>query len=726
MVATTSMEDLRMNSKPLAIEFCNATGLDVLPLKKNEKVALGKWTLPSDTSYTDKDGRIRYGIRTDSPKASLTQYGVYLGSEYLVIDLDIKHGKQGIDNWDIIKATLPESITFPPTLTVKTCSGGRHIYYKTPIPLRGCVDGFQDILRDWNDNTLGVDIKTGRAYVVGPGSCVDGAYYEIIDDKPIADLPLETANWFLRELGSVNTVAACPEELLDQFGKLSEALDHCPNESLNYDAWITKGLALYAATAGSDEGLDLWSEWSSRCPGGASFDDCASKWDTFNPTTVGARDIYDEAKRNGFEFSERTEAIFADTDFEQELAELDASLNTSLKEKTRPRSKLQLIDPFNDIIETSVQMIDDILPAFDPHGGTVGLLIGASRAGKSTLISHLAVSLATGRPFLNKEVNGRFGTLILAAEDNRGHSRRVVATQKMHFDGDRNHPWPILQYPMAGERKQVKEFLSWAMQIVTEAKEILSDMGFPLGLIVLDTFSAGMLIQDENDNKEMSDISACWRALSLQAGCVVMPVHHTGKAQGAGSRGASSLPSNADFHWTADADINERDGTVSNRLLSLTKTRDGETGPIAPYDIGACLVGHNVVTGKPITAGYIIETTFEGRREQKASKKEPLKGTKQLIAIINDMVSEGEPLKPDAILDTFMEDAPPDRNGQKNYKKLYGRAFAELMERGQIRLWDSAREITAIVEKGPDPKSGVYAFFGVSGAIHKIELTDKW
>ncbi|MDT9682651.1 bifunctional DNA primase/polymerase [Streptomyces sp. TRM76323] len=69
----------------------------------------------------------------------------------------------------------------PATYRVRTPSGGEHLYFTAPAGVR---------LR----NTAGtlaplVDTRAWGGYVVTPGSTVHGALYEVVDDRPVLDLP---------------------------------------------------------------------------------------------------------------------------------------------------------------------------------------------------------------------------------------------------------------------------------------------------------------------------------------------------------------------------------------------------------------------------------------------------------------------------------------------------------------------------------------------------------
>ena len=117
-------------------------------------------------------------------------YGVACGpSNLIVVDLDVakdpRERTEGepTEGWTVLRE-LAEAHRgeLPRTFTVRTPSGGRHLYFRPP------VDGPapRNTVR-----RLGplIDTRGVGGYVVAPGSRVDGAEYRVIEDAPIAVLP---------------------------------------------------------------------------------------------------------------------------------------------------------------------------------------------------------------------------------------------------------------------------------------------------------------------------------------------------------------------------------------------------------------------------------------------------------------------------------------------------------------------------------------------------------
>lgn len=133
----------------------------VFPLKYNSKgeQILHSWKEEATTDikqiekwFIDKD----YNI------------GICTGDGLAVIDVDVK---QSLKGKELIEKFAGD---FPKTYTVRTPSGGFHLYYKVDRPIKNRVRIYDEI-----------DIRGDNGYVVGEGSSIDHKYY-VSNNKEIA------------------------------------------------------------------------------------------------------------------------------------------------------------------------------------------------------------------------------------------------------------------------------------------------------------------------------------------------------------------------------------------------------------------------------------------------------------------------------------------------------------------------------------------------------------
>lgn len=124
--------------------------------------------------------------------------GVVTGrqSGIVVLDVDRKHGVDGV--------VSAGELDLPPTLVIKTPTGGYHLFYKAPadviVPRRISVKP-------------GLDILGEGGYVVAAGSIVNGAYYEIARNRPIADCPEVLINLAQHSVAKPTTAPAPGEKV---------------------------------------------------------------------------------------------------------------------------------------------------------------------------------------------------------------------------------------------------------------------------------------------------------------------------------------------------------------------------------------------------------------------------------------------------------------------------------------------------------------------------------
>ena len=92
-------------------------------------------------------------------------------------------------------------------------------------------------------------------------------------------------------------------------------------------------------------------------------------------------------------------------------------------------------------------------------------------------------------------------------------------------------------------------------------------------------------MKSEDDNAEATKVCNILRTIGNETGAVTTAVHHYGKNPESGLRGASAWRGSADIIVGVLADIDQLSGRASNRELACVKARDGEQGPISPFDL---------------------------------------------------------------------------------------------------------------------------------------------
>lgn len=150
-----------------------ADGFHVFPLRANSK-------LPAIKDYPNKatrDPEIIKGWWAKYPNANIgistTRYG---DDEALVaVDVDMKNGHDGLAT---ILGLEMEGMDLPATYTQHTPTGGQHLVYRSPEPMKQNAGKLGD----------GVDIRSKGGYLVGAGSMIDGKPY-VGGNAPIDMIP---------------------------------------------------------------------------------------------------------------------------------------------------------------------------------------------------------------------------------------------------------------------------------------------------------------------------------------------------------------------------------------------------------------------------------------------------------------------------------------------------------------------------------------------------------
>jgi hypothetical protein len=506
-------------------------GLPVFPLVENGKIpAIGGWQQRATTD----EAKIRKMWTEVDPVLETTRVknyniGVYTG-DLLVGDVDVKQGKKGRETFD----ELDVFHGFPRTFKVRTASGGVHVYYEPKEPAASGV----------NNVGPGFDTRGVGGYVVGPGSVVDGAVYEIIDEAPIAKAP----EWLEERVGkpAPKTTAKQVVQILDVPARIEKAkalLETAPpavsgnggNTTTFKTAARVKDLGISELTA-----LDLMAEiYNPRCSPEWSWEELANI--VTNAYKHGKRPIGASTPEAEFEATAEPEDPLAP------------------KKQERPKLFVR------DWDEIKPRLADTYLIQRLLGESAMSVVYGESNVGKTFFAMAVAYAVAAGLQFAGRKTQ-RGAVLYVAAEAGVSAENRVAALQH-HFKGPRVPfglvPCPVDLLRPGGDTKPLIELVRQY-----EAKH------GRVRLVVIDTLSRAIAGGNENSPDDMGALVKHLDMLRVTTQAHVMVVHHSGKDTAKGARGHSLLRA------ATDTEIEIQSG-----IAKITKQRDMEMGASIGFDL---------------------------------------------------------------------------------------------------------------------------------------------
>ena len=232
------------------------------------------------------------------------------------------------------------------------------------------------------------------------------------------------------------------------------------------------------------------------------------------------------------------------------------------------------------------------------------LVYGQSNAGKSFFTLDVAFHVAAGRPWNGCRIT-KSNVIYLAAEGGKGFSKRIAAISNGNpelFEAGESHFCHLpLQLDLHG-KDDVDALLT-----------ALDDR--PVDLLIIDTLAMSFGAGNENDGKDVTQFLSHIAEIRQKLSCHVMLVHHSGKDQGKGARGHSSLRAAVDTEIELTVE-----GLI--RLATTRKQRDLEGGKIAAFTLNIVNIGEDN-DGDPITSCTVQPQNAD---DLKRSKKRLLKG----------------------------------------------------------------------------------------------------
>jgi hypothetical protein len=354
-----------------ALKFMASAKVYVFPLKPGEKTPLldGSWKEQS----TNDPGKVKFWL----VRHPMANYAVDCEKSGLcVIDVDNKKGKDGNKSW----TQLLESRTLE-AREVLTPSGGRHLYFRGKAASRtGLLEG--------------LDVRSTGGYVVGPGSALGGIAYVDKGNSSIDPLP----DWLQTTIGQTmeRESVRAPSSIVTQPEDLAAARNVARELPLAVEGDAGDITTYRAACKMKDMGLSMEDAFTVLSEDWNPY--CEPPWTT------------DELQRkveNAYRYGKSIPGLCAVSAFDDENDPDDRAFHVSELISKEPPKREWVIDQWL------------------PKGAAV-LLAGEGGVGKSQLLVQMALSVATGLPFVGLAVEEPMQVLLVACEDDKAElSRRA-------------------------------------------------------------------------------------------------------------------------------------------------------------------------------------------------------------------------------------------------------------------------------------------------------------
>jgi putative DNA primase/helicase len=253
-------------------------GIPVFPCKRKDKSPLTPHGFKDATTnrkkimaWWDRNPQAMIGVPTGS-KSGID-----------VIDIDLKKDEY-VDGFRY----MPDWKKMSPVI-VRTPSGGAHLYYKSDGKVRNTTDAIAP----------GIDTRGDGGYViVPPSSNIKGAYKfvgaELGDPHGLPVFPAD----MLEKLEARHDVESGDDPEAEPH-RIAAAMDVIPNNDVGWEDWNRFGMAIYRASGGGRDGLEVFDAWSQKSK---KYDEQTTlkKWETLKrspPTRIGAGTIFYEADK---------------------------------------------------------------------------------------------------------------------------------------------------------------------------------------------------------------------------------------------------------------------------------------------------------------------------------------------------------------------------------------------------------------------------------------------
>jgi hypothetical protein len=264
-------------------------------------------------------------------------------------------------------------------------------------------------------------------------------------------------------------------------------------------------------------------------------------------------------------------------------------------------------------------LIQDVIP-----DQSLVALFGPPASFKSFHAMSIAECIASGRPWMGKEINGSGPVLYIAGEGYGGIGARIAAIKQHHKTPDSAQLFVVRS--MINLRSSVDDFTNLILAI----DELVQLIGVQLRMIVIDTLARSFGGGNENNSDDMGVYIQSLGKIQNRYKCSLMLLHHAGKDTSKGLRGHSSLLAAVDTQM----EILRFTDSMKGQIF-LSKQKDGEQGERYGFeaitvDIDRSELGLENGSSLVIEASDVGDTK-DNTEENKPQKGKPI-GAKQKIA----------------------------------------------------------------------------------------------
>ena len=510
-----------MNKLDYALAWA-ARGFPVFPLE-----VAGKRPMHDDwPSVATTDPDVIRSMWTSAVMGGVKDYNIgMLCSDMVVIDIDVKLGKNGLAEYEALGGDYD-------TLVVRTPSGGYHCYFVGPDSSNASLSN-------------AVDVRSHNGYVVAPGSWteyIEGkqaeGWYQVVTDKEPSYIPFSLEAKlqppYTRAAGSADVSIdseAAIQTARDFLATTPVAIEGARGDETTF---ITAARLVRELALSPDVAFELlWEHWNPRCIPPWDWDELYQK--VQNAAEYGSADA----------------------------GRLDPSLIYAGVEIPPPPSVYQQagLSFGNALAAQDIKprpwIMDRLLML---HETT--LLLAPGSAGKSSLALALAAHLAVGKDFGPYKVHVKCRSILYNGEDGiEEQSRRlraVCSAYGFNFDEVRREVLLLSADELSlvfmgseGRRPVVQE------ATVQQFVQLASDPS--VGLVVFDPL-VDIHEVDEGDNPMMNAVMKVLKRIAREANVACLTLHHSTKGGNAKqedrvgnmdiSRGASGIVYKARIAFT--------------------------------------------------------------------------------------------------------------------------------------------------------------------------------